>query len=66
MKTPTKIAIGTLALLLVLAFVYRQSIVLRITGIRPFVEERFDGWVEDGADEAELDAALRRIHDPVG
>jgi len=66
MKTPTKIAIGTLALLLVLMFVYRQSIVLRITGIRPFVEERFDGWVEDGADEAELDAALRRIHDPVG
>jgi esterase FrsA len=66
MKTRTKIAIGIFALLLALAFVYRQSIVLRITGVRPFVAERFDGWVEGGADEAELDAALRRIHDPVG
>jgi pimeloyl-ACP methyl ester carboxylesterase len=50
----------------VIGFVYRQALVLRITGIRPFVEDRFNGWVEAGANEEELDAALKRIHDPKG
>ena len=52
--------------LVIVAVVYRRPLVLRITGMRPFVEERFDGWVAAGADEEELDAALRRIHDPLG
>jgi hypothetical protein len=53
-------------LLLVILFIYRQPLILRVTGIRPFVEERFGGWVAAGADEEELDATLKRIHDPLG
>lgn len=53
-------------LLIVVLFVYRQPLILRVTGMRPFVEERFGGWVAAGADEEELDAALGRIHDPLG
>lgn len=52
--------------LVMLAIIYRRPIVLRFTGMRPFVEDRFGGWVESGANEQELDAALKRIHDPVG
>jgi len=52
--------------LLVLGVIFRQGLILRITGMRPFVEERFNGWVASGADEAELDAALSRIYDPKG
>ena len=55
-----------LVILLAVAVVYRQSLVLRIASMRPFVEDRFDGWVQAGADEAELDAAFRRVHDPIG
>ncbi|UCD58184.1 MAG: alpha/beta hydrolase, partial [Candidatus Hydrogenedentota bacterium] len=59
--------LGLLAVLLVVvAVIYRRPLVLRITGMRPFVEDRFGGWVEAGANEEELDAALRRIHDPLG
>jgi esterase FrsA len=61
-----KASAALLLLVLAVVFVYRQQIVLRITGMRPFVAERFDGWVEAGADESELGAALQRIHDPVG
>ncbi len=53
-------------LLVMFAIIYRQPIVLRFTGMRPFVADRFGGWVESGANEQELDAALKRIHDPVG
>ncbi len=53
-------------ILLVLGVIFRQRLVLQITGMRPFVEERFNGWVAGGADEAELDAALSRIYDPKG
>ncbi len=52
--------------LVVFAITYREPLILRITGMRPFVEERFGGWVDAGADEKELDAALKRIHDPRG
>ena len=55
-----------LVILLAVAVVYRQSLVLRIASMRPFVEDRFDGWVQAGANEAELDAAFRRVHDPIG
>ncbi len=55
-----------LVTLLGAAYLYRQSLVLRVTGMRPFIEDRFDGWVQHGADEAELDAALRRVNDPIG
>ena len=55
-----------LVILLAVAVVYRQSLVLRIASMRPFVEDRFDGWVRAGADEAELDAAFRRVYSPVG
>ncbi len=48
------------------AFQFRQTLVLRITGVRPFIEDRFDGWVRAGAGEAELDAALRRVYRPSG
>jgi pimeloyl-ACP methyl ester carboxylesterase len=58
--------VALLLILVVLAVIYRRPLVLRITGMRPFVEERFDGWVAAGANEEELDAALRRIHDPLG
>jgi dienelactone hydrolase len=55
-----------LVVLLAVVAVYRQTLVLRIASMRPFVEDRFDGWVQAGADEAELDAAFRRVHDPMG
>ena len=57
---------ASLVILLAVTVVYRQSLVLRIASMRPFVEDRFDGWVQAGADEAELDAAFRRVHDPIG
>lgn len=52
--------------LVAIGIIYREPLVLRITGIRPFVEDRFGGWVEAGADENELNTALRRIHNPRG
>jgi len=55
-----------LVIVLSLAFVFRQELVLRVTGMRPFVEDRFPGWVSRGATEEELDTALKRIYDPVG
>jgi esterase FrsA len=62
-----RIFIGLLILfIIVIGYLYRQPLVLRITGMRPFVEDRFGGWVRAGADEGELDAALRRIYDPRG
>ena len=55
-----------LVALLGVVFFYRQALVLRVTSMRPFVEDRFDGWVRAGADEEELDAAFRRVYNPVG
>ena len=55
-----------LMILLVVLYVYRQALVLRVTGMRPFVEDRFAGWVAMGADAGELDDALGRIYDPKG
>lgn len=56
-----------IAVLLVLAFVYRQQIVLRVVGIKPFFpERRVVGWVAKGADPEKLDQALRNIYDPDG
>lgn len=66
MKNIRWLALGGLVVLVVLGIVYREPLVLRITGMRPFVEDRFGGWVAAGADEKELDAALRKIHDPRG
>jgi pimeloyl-ACP methyl ester carboxylesterase len=34
--------------------------------MRPFVEDRFAGWVQSGANEKELETILGRIHDPRG
>lgn len=48
--------------LVVLGFVYRHPLFLRITGMKPFVQDRFVGWVKMGADERELDAVLGRIN----
>jgi esterase FrsA len=55
-----------LVFLLLIAVLYREPLVLRLVGMRPFVEERFDGWVRAGAHRLELDEALGRIHDPTG
>lgn len=66
MKKGLLVAGLVVAVLVVLAIIYRQPLTLRITGIRPFVQERFGGWVDSGADEKELDAALRRVYDPRG
>ncbi|GAB4330690.1 MAG: esterase FrsA [Candidatus Abyssubacteria bacterium] len=63
MKKYRWVLAAVIAFLIVLAIAYREPLVLCITGVRPFVEERFDGWVSAGADEKELDAALGRIHD---
>ena len=30
------------------AYIYRRPIVLRLVGIRPFVEERFGWWIQAG------------------
>ncbi|MEW6350524.1 MAG: alpha/beta fold hydrolase [Thermodesulfobacteriota bacterium] len=57
---------GVILAVLVLVYVFRQPLILRVTGIRPFVEDRFAGWVDMGVDEAELDRTLRGIHDPQG
>jgi dienelactone hydrolase len=66
MKRYKWLILAVVVALAALAVVYRQPLVLRVTGIRPFVEERFNGWVRAGAEEAELDAVLKRIHDPRG
>lgn len=60
------VVVLVVVLLIVVLYIYRQPLILRVTGMRPFVEERFNGWVGAGADEKELDATLRRIHDPRG
>ena len=57
MKKTGLIIAALVVLLVALLIVFKEPLVLRITGIRPFVEERFGGWVEAGADEDELDAA---------
>jgi esterase FrsA len=62
-----RLLIGLFILLLIaIGYLYRRPIVLRITGMRPFVEDRFGGWVRAGANGEELDAALRKIYDPLG
>jgi esterase FrsA len=66
MKKIRWVAALIVIVLIVVGVIYRQALVLRITGMRPFVEDRFYGWVEAGADEEELNAAFRRIHDPIG
>jgi len=66
MKKYLLAAVASIVVLVGLAFFYRQTLILRIFSIRPFVEDRFGGWVEAGADEEKLDAALRRVHDPLG
>ena len=60
------IIVCVIVAVLVVAFVYRQPLVLRLTGMRPFVEDRFAGWVKCGADEKELDTILGKIHNPRG
>jgi esterase FrsA len=55
-----------LVFVLLITMLYRVPIVLRLVGMRPFVEERFDGWVRAGAHRVELEEALGRIHDPTG
>jgi len=52
--------------LLIMAVIFRQPLILQITGMRPFVSERFEGWVAAGANEKELDTALSNIYDPKG
>ena len=66
MKKIRWLAALVVIVLIVLGIIYRQPLILRLTGMRPFVEDRFDGWVEAGADEDELNAAFRRVHDPTG
>lgn len=66
MKRYRLLVVLIILLLVAIGYLYRQPLVLRITGMRPFVEDRFRGWVRAGADEEELDAALRRIYDPRG
>lgn len=63
-----KIGVGVVAVLalMILAIIFRESLVLRVTGMRPFVEDRFGGWVASGIDEKELDSVLKKIHDPTG
>lgn len=58
MTTKSKVITVACVLAVALPYIYRQPIVLRVTGMRPFVEERFGGWVEDGA------AAHAREHVP--
>ncbi len=55
-----------LVFLVLISVLYREPIVLRLVGMRPFVEERFEGWVRAGAHRAELDEALGRVYDPTG
>lgn len=55
-----------LLFILILPAMGCPSMILRATGMRPFVEPRFSGWVAMGTDETELDQVLRRIHDPQG
>jgi esterase FrsA len=66
MKNIRWAVLALVALAVAIGIIYREPLVLRITGIRPFVEDRFGGWVDAGANEQELDAVLRRIHDPRG
>lgn len=66
MKKKLLVVALIIAVLAVVVFIYRQPIILRITGMKPFVEDRFGGWVSMGAEEKELDAALKKIHDPKG
>lgn len=68
-KDTMKKALRIVLLVLVrspVAYVYRRPVVLRLVGVRPFVEERFEWWLAAGATEEELDAALLRTQDPLG
>lgn len=66
MKRYRWLAALVIVVLIILAVIYRETLILRITSVRPFVEDRFDDWVKAGVDEDELDAAFRRVHNPTG
>ncbi|MGD0856041.1 MAG: alpha/beta fold hydrolase [Dehalococcoidia bacterium] len=50
-----------------LAAVFGQGVLLRITGVRPFVDDwRVVSWVNRGADSQEIDATLKKVYDMKG
>ncbi len=66
MKNIKWLVVLAIVVLAILAVIFRETLILRITSIRPFVEDRFDDWVKAGVNEEELDGAFRRVHDPTG
>lgn len=59
--------LGVVVLVVIIAgVIFRKPLVLRIASVRPFVNDRFQGWVNMGLSQDELDRTLRRIHDPKG
>jgi hypothetical protein len=52
MKNIRWAVLAFVALAVAIGIIYREPLVLRITSIRPFVEDRFGGWVEAGANES--------------
>jgi len=58
---------GILLILGVLGAVFGQGLLLRITGVRPFVDDwRVVSWVNRGAESQEIDITLKRIYDMKG
>lgn len=66
MKSKSRLILIAAVVIAAVVFVYRRPLILRVVGMRPFVDERFGGWVHAGATEAELDTALRAAYDPLG
>jgi esterase FrsA len=53
-------------ILIILGVVFREPLILRVASVRPFVNDRFHGWVNMGVPEDELDQTLRGVHDVKG
>lgn len=56
----------TFVVLVMIGWVFYKPLILRIASVRPFVNDRFQGWVNMGVPRDELDRTLRRIHDLKG
>lgn len=52
--------------LVILGWFFHKPLILRIASVRPFVNDRFLGWVNMGVPQGELDGTLKRVHDLKG
>ena len=48
-------------MLIILGVIFREPLILRVASVRPFVNDRFQGWVNMGVPEDELDREVESL-----